>query len=534
MLEQNDHELLELARSGSETAFAALVARHVNLVYSAALRFTGNQHNAEEITQAVFIILARKALSPRTVLSGWLYQTARLTAANFVKGEIRRQNREQEAYMQSTLTEPDPAVWKQIAPFLDEAMGRLEETDRNAILLRFFENKTAQEIGAALKLNEAAAHKRVSRALEKLRKIFRKRGVTLTATVLAGAVAANSVQAAPAGLAMTVTAVAAKGATVPATITTLVKGTLKLMTYTKLKLAIGIAAGILLAGGVVTVAISQTGSNDTWTPQEIARQSQDAYAALSSYSDNGTVVSEGGGQTTTTTFNTRLQRPNLYRMDWTQTGGSYTSKGVIWSDGSGDFFVMGAAGQEKNFQPEKMKDMQKVFSTATGVSSQATSIPATFYQQPYGDILGAPALGRTQLKKAGDEKIGSVECHVFSSVIDPNKLPGQGKIPNNGGQLGTMTTTFWIGKRDHLIHQTRMNMEGTTITLPRQSDDNLKTILERQNKPATPEAIAELRAELEKSMKLAQSAMKSGGFVFTQTHENIVVNQKYSPADFAR
>src|ERR1035438_4700767 len=98
MPEQNDHELLELAKNGSETAFAALVARHVNLVYSTALRFTGNPHHAEEITQAVFIILARKALSPRTLLSGWLYQTARLTAANFVKGEIRRQNREQEAY----------------------------------------------------------------------------------------------------------------------------------------------------------------------------------------------------------------------------------------------------------------------------------------------------------------------------------------------------------------------------------------------------------------------------------------------------
>lgn len=159
-------------------------------------------------------------------------------------------------------------------------MGRLGETDRNAILLRFFENKAAQEVGAALKLNEAAAHNRVNRALDKLRKIFIKRGVTLSATLIAGTAAANSVQAAPVGLAMTVTAVAATGATVPATITTLVKGTLKLMTYAKLKLAIGIAAAILLAGGVVMVAISQTGSNDTWTPQEIARQSQDAYAAL--------------------------------------------------------------------------------------------------------------------------------------------------------------------------------------------------------------------------------------------------------------
>ena len=265
MTELDDHELLaEFARNESEAAFAALIARYVNLVYSAALRFTGNPHHAEEITQAVFIILARKAGSLRrgTVLSGWLYQTARLTAANFVKGEIRRQRREQEAYMQSTLSEPETAAWEQIAPLLDEAMGRLGETDRNAVVLRFFENKTAQEVAAKLKLNEAAAHKRVSRAVEKLRKFFTKRGVTLSATLIAGAVSANSVQAAPVGLALTISATAAKGAAIAATVTTLVKGTLKLMTYAKLKLAIGITAAILFAGGAATVALSQISSGD--------------------------------------------------------------------------------------------------------------------------------------------------------------------------------------------------------------------------------------------------------------------------------
>src|SRR5207253_8356624 len=107
--------------------------------------------------------LDHKARSPRrvAVLSGWLYQTARLTAANFVKGKIRRQHREQEAYMQSTLNQPEPAAWEQIAPLLDEAMGRLGETDRTAVVLRFFENKSAAQVGAALKLTEAAAHKRV-------------------------------------------------------------------------------------------------------------------------------------------------------------------------------------------------------------------------------------------------------------------------------------------------------------------------------------------------------------------------------------
>ena len=202
MTELDDHELLaEYARTQSEAAFAGLVARYVHLVYSAAARYTGNPHHAEEITQAVFLILAGKAgsLGRNVVLSGWLYQTARLTAANFVKGELRRQHREQEAYMQSTLKEPESPAWRQIAPLLEEAMGSLGEADRNAVVLRYFENKSAAEIGGALNLNEAAAHKRVHRALEKLRKFFTRRGIALSATALAGAVSANAVSAAPAG-----------------------------------------------------------------------------------------------------------------------------------------------------------------------------------------------------------------------------------------------------------------------------------------------------------------------------------------------
>ena len=266
MPETDDIQLLrEFAERKSDAAFATLVTRYVNLVYCVGLRQTGNFHAAEEITQAVFIILARKAgsLGPKTVLSGWLYQTARLTAANYRRTELRRARREQEAYMQSVLNQTEPDVWAQIAPLLDDAMGKLGEKDRHAILLRFFEDKSLAEVGTALGASEDAAKMRVNRALEKLRKFFTKRGVTLTATLIANAVSANSVQAAPAGLAVTVTAAAAKGAAVGSSTLTLVKGALKLMAWTKAKMVVVLGTGALLALGTAT-AIIKEGQTNLW------------------------------------------------------------------------------------------------------------------------------------------------------------------------------------------------------------------------------------------------------------------------------
>ncbi|MCX6895648.1 MAG: sigma-70 family RNA polymerase sigma factor [Verrucomicrobia bacterium] len=236
---RDDQTLLrEFAVHRSEAAFAALVERHISLVHSAARRQVADEHLAEEITQAVFIILARKAagLGADTILPAWLYRTARYAAADALKLQRRRQRHEQEACMQSTLQADDaPAVWQHLAPLLDEAMAALGERERAALVLRYFENKPLQEIAAALRISEDAAQKRVSRALEKLRAICVKRGVTLTATVIAGAVTENAVQAAPAGLALTVTAAAAKGAVVAASVTALVNGTIKTIAMTTIQ-----------------------------------------------------------------------------------------------------------------------------------------------------------------------------------------------------------------------------------------------------------------------------------------------------------
>jgi RNA polymerase sigma factor (sigma-70 family) len=242
-----DLELLrDYAHHHSEKAFAELVGRYVNLVYSTALRHLPGPQHAEEVTQAVFLLLARKAgsLGADTILSAWLYQAARLTAANAVRAEHRRQRRDHEAYMQSQSPSAN-TDWLQIAPLLDEAMATLGDQDRAAIILRFMEGKSFHDAGRALGASEDAAKMRVNRALEKLRAFFTRRGVTISLAAAGSAISAHAVHAAPAGLAATVVS-ATLGATAVSTFT-VTKGALNLMAWTKTNLAIGACVTAVVA-----------------------------------------------------------------------------------------------------------------------------------------------------------------------------------------------------------------------------------------------------------------------------------------------
>src|ERR1043166_407788 len=259
MLPIYDAELLSAYGSQhSDEAFSVLVERYAALVYSAAWRQVQNPHLAQEVTQAVFVILARKAaaLSQRTVLSGWLCRTAHLVARNALKTEHRRQHREQEAHMQSLLNEPGADAWAQLAPLLDEAVAQLSDPDRNAVVLRFYQHKPLNEVANILGVAPDAAQKRVSRAVDKLRKFFSKRGVTLTPAALGAAIAANSVQAAPAGLALTISAAAVKGAAVATSVTALASGTIKTIAMTTLQKTL-IAVTIIAASVATPLAIQR-------------------------------------------------------------------------------------------------------------------------------------------------------------------------------------------------------------------------------------------------------------------------------------
>ena len=262
MQNKSDAQLLgEYAAQHSDPAFAEIVARHTDLVYSAALRQTGSPELAREIAQSVFTDLARKAraladtLSADASLAGWLFRSTRFAGLKWLRDDHRRQDRERQfmehfnlASQAGTESAPD---WERVAPVLDEAMAELDDADHEAVLLRYFKNQDFHAVGLALGVSDDTAQKRVSRAIERLRGFFAKRGVTVGASGLVVVVSANAVQAAPAGLAATLTTASLASAAAGTGITLTL---LKFMIMTKLKLTV---AGALLAVILIPVTVWQ-------------------------------------------------------------------------------------------------------------------------------------------------------------------------------------------------------------------------------------------------------------------------------------
>jgi RNA polymerase sigma factor (sigma-70 family) len=242
--------LADYVQTGSETAFRELVARYVDLVYSTALRLVnGDTHRAEDVAQTVFLDLTHTArtLSPDVMLGGWLHRHTCFVAAKTMRGERRRQIRERQAVEMNALqTTPEPD-FKRIAALLDDAINELGDADRTAILLRFFERHDFRSVGEALGSNEAATRMRVNRALEKLQELLKNRGLTSSAAALSVALSVNAVQAAPVGLAITIsTAAALTGSTlaITATVTTTQAIAMTALQKTIVTATIAVLAGV--------------------------------------------------------------------------------------------------------------------------------------------------------------------------------------------------------------------------------------------------------------------------------------------------
>ena len=246
----NDLELVRAFAGGeSQDAFAALVQRHLDLVYCAALRQVRSSQLAEEVTQSVFIDLSRNArrLKPDTILVAWLYEVTRRTAINVVRGEARRRLREQIAFEMNAMSTA-AADWTRMEPLLDEAMHALEQSDRTAVLLRYFENKSLREVGEAFGISDDAAQKRISRAVERMRDFFARHGVTVGASGFAVAVSANAVQAAPIGLSGVVLAAASlAGTAAPASTAIAATKAIAMTTTQKILVAATLTAAISTA-----------------------------------------------------------------------------------------------------------------------------------------------------------------------------------------------------------------------------------------------------------------------------------------------
>ena len=268
----NDAELLrEFVEQASEEAFAELVSRHLNLVFSAALRQVGgDRHLAQDVVQSVFTTFARKArsLPANVLLAGWLYRHTGFAARQAVRTECRRRRREQEAVAMNISDTTEPA-WEQLAPVLDQAIQRLRVVERDALILRYFENRDLRSVADALGTSEEAAKKRVARAVQRLRVFFQRRGLTLSAATLLGLLTTKAVAAAPLGLNTTIATAACASASGGGSGLWVFQRTIKVAVVVAASLGLITLVGVFVAhslsssSGPMDVRVELTGSAGT-------------------------------------------------------------------------------------------------------------------------------------------------------------------------------------------------------------------------------------------------------------------------------
>jgi RNA polymerase sigma factor (sigma-70 family) len=259
MSEQDKQWIAEYDARRSEEAFAALVRQHINLVFGTAFRQVGNRSAAEEITQNVFVALAQSSgkLRSHPTIGGWLHQTTLNKSRDWLRSELRRRNREQVAVSRELVAAEGDSVWSALVPMLDEALLRLRDPDRLAVIMHFMEGQTYQQVASALGVGEDAARKRVSRSLDQLTQFFRSRGFATPSLTAGAPLFTLSAHAAPTGLASSATSAALSVAHSAASTSTFIKGALKIMAWTKTKTGLVSGACVLLAASTATLIVLQ-------------------------------------------------------------------------------------------------------------------------------------------------------------------------------------------------------------------------------------------------------------------------------------
>ncbi len=258
-MSQETQWLRDYAATGSHEAFRALSARYVDMVYASARRQVADVHLAEDVTQAVFIVLATKARSVPTdrPLSAWLMKVTRYCAANARRTRAHRTDHERRAAEMAREVNVEADWNEELAPLLDEGLSKLRPADRDVLLLKYFEKKSLREVGEALGVSEEAAQKRVTRAVDRLRDFFRRRGATMSAITLAAVLTSESAKAAPASVAASVGTTLGSGAAGGSAAATLAKGAITAMAMQKTT-AVALAGLVLLLGIGGGVAVVRT------------------------------------------------------------------------------------------------------------------------------------------------------------------------------------------------------------------------------------------------------------------------------------
>ena len=407
--------LRRFVREGAQAAFGALVARHYRLVYSVCLRDVGDISVAEDAAQAVFLILARKAptLHGDGSLAGWLYRTARLVSKNAVRREARVRRIEQRAARhtaQETETEQG-GLWRRIDPSLHAALDTLGGVEREAVLLRFFEDRSLLETGAALGLSEDAARMRVSRALEKLRRFLVKEGVAVSASALAGLLAGKAAHAAPVP-AVPWAAQTASGAAGAAThVQQLAQGATKIMWITRASITAALV-GVALGGGIwgarvfkplqappVPLAVRPRTALTIDAPaQEALTQAATATAALGTLKADVTAIVAGrGAQKGTLAF----KRPNLMRIVFPGPAGSTSV-----SDGTYSWSLF--TGTKKLYKFEAAPDGHDL-----SADDETTPFIGFFFDPSLAGLHVEPDTDPPAVRYAGEETWQGLRCQVI-------------------------------------------------------------------------------------------------------------------------